>query len=75
MKIIATEIPGVLIIEPKVFGDDRGFFMETYQRDRYAQHGIPEDPVTGALHQSRMKDAVAQNLKHRCRHFVWVEAY
>jgi dTDP-4-dehydrorhamnose 3,5-epimerase len=30
MKIIATEIPDVLIFEPKVFGDDRGFFLESY---------------------------------------------
>ena len=26
-----TEIPGVVVIEPQVFGDDRGYFMETYQ--------------------------------------------
>lgn len=30
MKIIATEIPGVLIIEPQVFGDARGFFLESW---------------------------------------------
>lgn len=30
-----TEIPDVKIIEPKVFGDERGFFLETYQEDRY----------------------------------------
>ena len=30
MKIIPTELPGVLILEPKVFGDARGFFMESY---------------------------------------------
>ena len=28
-----TEIPGVVVIEPQVFGDDRGYFMETYQKD------------------------------------------
>ena len=27
-----TEIPGVVVIEPQVFGDDRGYFMETYQK-------------------------------------------
>ena len=32
MKVIATEIPDVLIIEPKVFGDDRGFFMESFNQ-------------------------------------------
>lgn len=42
MKIIATEIDGLLIIEPKVFGDSRGFFYETYQSKRYLEAGIPE---------------------------------
>lgn len=30
MKVLATELPGVLIIEPKVFGDERGFFYESF---------------------------------------------
>ena len=40
MNVLQTELPGVLIIEPKVFGDPRGFFCETYQADRYTSHGI-----------------------------------
>jgi dTDP-4-dehydrorhamnose 3,5-epimerase len=40
MNVIATDIPEVLIVEPKVFGDVRGFFLETYQHERYAAHGI-----------------------------------
>jgi len=40
MNIIETAIPGVLIIEPKKFGDTRGFFLETFQAERYASHGI-----------------------------------
>lgn len=40
MNIIQTEIPDLLIIEPKVFGDKRGFFMETWQRDRYLKAGL-----------------------------------
>ncbi|PWE80803.1 dTDP-4-dehydrorhamnose 3,5-epimerase [Bradyrhizobium sp. SUTN9-2] len=40
MNVIATEIPDVLIVEPKLFGDDRGFFLETYQLQRYASAGI-----------------------------------
>lgn len=40
MNIIATEIPEVLIIEPKLFGDARGFFLESYQAERYAAAGI-----------------------------------
>ena len=41
MKVITTAIPGALIIEPKVWGDERGFFLETYRGNRYAQFGIP----------------------------------
>jgi len=40
MNIIQTVIPGVMIIEPKLFGDHRGFFLETFQAERYALHGI-----------------------------------
>ena len=40
MKVIETVLPGVLIIEPKVFGDHRGFFLETFQVERYRQAGI-----------------------------------
>ena len=40
MKVLETVLPGVLIIEPKVFGDARGFFLECYQAERYRQLGI-----------------------------------
>ena len=40
MNVISTAFPEVLIVEPKVFGDTRGFFMETFQVDRYATNGI-----------------------------------
>lgn len=40
MNVIETELPGVLIVEPKVFGDSRGFFLETFNARRYAEHGI-----------------------------------
>ena len=42
MNAIATALPGVVILEPKVFGDDRGFFMETYRRSEYTELGIAE---------------------------------
>lgn len=42
MKITTTVLPGVLIIEPKTFSDTRGFFLETFQRERYARAGIIE---------------------------------
>ena len=38
MKITETSLKDVLIIEPQVFGDDRGFFMETYQQERYGEY-------------------------------------
>jgi dTDP-4-dehydrorhamnose 3,5-epimerase len=41
MNIIPTDLPGVAIIEPKVFGDSRGFFMETFNRERYLAAGFP----------------------------------
>jgi dTDP-4-dehydrorhamnose 3,5-epimerase len=40
MNVIATALPEVLILEPRLFGDQRGFFLETYQLSRYAEHGI-----------------------------------
>lgn len=40
MNVIETKLPGVLIIEPKVYGDHRGFFKETYQTERYSEVGI-----------------------------------
>jgi dTDP-4-dehydrorhamnose 3,5-epimerase len=40
MKVSKTNLPGVLIIEPKIFGDHRGFFKETFQNERYKEAGI-----------------------------------
>lgn len=40
MKFVKTNLDGVIVIEPKVFGDDRGYFMETYRKDTFFQNGI-----------------------------------
>lgn len=40
MKIVETAIPGLLIIEPRVFGDARGFFMETWNEAAFRQAGL-----------------------------------
>jgi dTDP-4-dehydrorhamnose 3,5-epimerase len=40
VKAIPTELPGVIIIEPRVFSDARGFFFESYNAPRYAEAGI-----------------------------------
>lgn len=41
MNVIETGIPGLIVIEPVVHGDDRGFFMESWNSRRYEAHGIP----------------------------------
>ena len=53
MKTIETKLPGVLIIEPEVFGDARGFFMESWNRDRYAKAGISASFVQDNISFSR----------------------
>lgn len=40
MRVTETSLPGVLLIEPVVHRDGRGFFVETYHADRYREHGI-----------------------------------
>jgi dTDP-4-dehydrorhamnose 3,5-epimerase len=52
MKVIATDIPDVLIVEPTLFGDQRGFFLETYQIERYAANGISRPFVQDNLSRS-----------------------
>jgi dTDP-4-dehydrorhamnose 3,5-epimerase len=40
VRVSETSLPGVLLVEPQVFQDARGFFLETYHRDKYAAAGI-----------------------------------
>lgn len=40
MKFLPTVIVGAMLVEPELFGDDRGFFMETWRRDKFAAAGI-----------------------------------
>ncbi len=40
MNVIETTLPGVLILEPRVFGDERGFFMETWNAAAFAEAGL-----------------------------------
>ncbi len=40
MRVVETELSGVLIVEPRLFPDGRGYFLETYQQQRYAENGI-----------------------------------
>jgi dTDP-4-dehydrorhamnose 3,5-epimerase len=41
VKITPTALPDVLLVEPRVFGDARGYFFESYSARRYAEAGIP----------------------------------
>ena len=43
MKVIHTKLPGVVVLEPEVYGDERGFFMEAWNKRRYEGFGIPAD--------------------------------
>jgi dTDP-4-dehydrorhamnose 3,5-epimerase len=52
MKVLPTNIADVLIIEPRLFGDQRGFFLETFQLERYAQHGISRPFIQDNLSRS-----------------------
>jgi dTDP-4-dehydrorhamnose 3,5-epimerase len=63
MKVITTELPGVLLLEPKVFGDARGFFLETWQADRYVEAGLPARFVQD--NQSRSQRGVLRGLHYQ----------
>jgi dTDP-4-dehydrorhamnose 3,5-epimerase len=52
MNVIETEIPGVVIVEPKLFGDPRGFFLETFQAERYRSWGMSRPFVQDNLSRS-----------------------
>lgn len=45
MKVTSTRLPEVLVVEPAVHGDVRGFFLESWHRQRYFEMGIPADFV------------------------------
>ena len=65
-NFIETEIPGVVVIEPTVFGDDRGYFMETYQIDDFAAAGIDKPFVQD--NQSRSTKGVLRGLHFQKKH-------
>ncbi len=57
MKVTETNLPGVLIIEPRVFQDSRGFFLETYSAQRYEQAGV-RGPFVQDNHSRSLKGTV-----------------
>jgi dTDP-4-dehydrorhamnose 3,5-epimerase len=53
MKRIDTRLQGPILVEPRVIGDERGFFCETYRREVFAELGIPEEMVQDNHSRSR----------------------
>jgi dTDP-4-dehydrorhamnose 3,5-epimerase len=64
MKVIETDLPGCLLLEPQVFGDDRGFFYESFNQDKLAAHGLAPRFVQGNV--SRSARGVLRGL-----HYQW----
>jgi dTDP-4-dehydrorhamnose 3,5-epimerase len=63
MRFIPTAIPDVILIEPKVFADERGFFLESYQKQRFVEAGIPFDFVQD--NHSRSEKGVLRGLHYQ----------
>jgi dTDP-4-dehydrorhamnose 3,5-epimerase len=53
MKLVPTALPGVLLLEPDVFGDDRGFFLETWHAERFREAGLPAFVQANHAHSRR----------------------
>ncbi len=68
MKIIKTKIEGLLIIEPQVFGDERGFFLETYNQEKYKEAGVKYDFVQDNL--SKSVQGVLRGLHYQINPFA-----
>ena len=66
MKILPSSLPEILIIEPSVFQDERGFFMETYQQRRYTEAGIESIFVQDNL--SRSVHGTLRGLHYQVKH-------
>lgn len=63
MKVIETALPEVLILEPRVFGDDRGFFMESYNQRVFEELGLPTHYVQD--NHSRSQKGVLRGLHYQ----------
>lgn len=63
MKFIPTKIPDVILIEPDVHEDERGFFMETWHKEKFAEAGIDVDFVQDNY--SRSKRGVLRGLHYQ----------
>ncbi|MBN2128756.1 MAG: dTDP-4-dehydrorhamnose 3,5-epimerase [Sedimentisphaerales bacterium] len=66
MEAIQTELEGVIVVQPKVLGDTRGFFLETYHQGKYAEAGI-SGPFLQDNH-SRSQRGVVRGLHYQLNH-------
>lgn len=66
MNVLTTDIPGVLILEPRVFRDHRGFFLETFHQRRYQQAGLEHPFVQDNL--SRSSYGTLRGLHYQIEH-------
>lgn len=66
MKIIDTDIPDVKLIEPKVFTDERGFFMETFQKRVFSEAGLPTEFVQD--NHSGSRQGILRGLHYQLKH-------
>jgi len=66
MKIFKTNLQDVLVIEPRVFGDERGFFLESYNREGYKAAGIDADFIQD--NHSGSKRGVLRGIHYQIRH-------
>lgn len=64
MKVTQTNLGGVVVVEPDVYGDERGYFMESWAQQRYASLGIPETFVQDNLSKSRGGVVRGLHLQH-----------
>jgi dTDP-4-dehydrorhamnose 3,5-epimerase len=54
MQRLSTRLDGPVLLAPAVYGDERGFFMETYRADTWAEHGVPTEFVQDNHSRSRL---------------------
>ena len=66
MEVTKTRVDGVLLIKPKVFGDERGYFVETYQKERYSEIGITHPFVQDNHSMSRR--GILRGLHYQTKH-------
>ena len=74
MKVTESRLKGVYLIKPRVFEDSRGFFLETYNRDRYRDNGIDVDFVQDNY--ARSPRGILRGMHYQIKHsqakLVWV---